>query len=331
MVILWLMSPLLIFLAGLSIIIVGAEMVLRSASRIASLLGIKPMLIGLTFVAIGTSAPELAVGITAVSEGKSTLAIGNIAGTNMFNILFILGLSAALKPLRIHMLSIKLDLPVMIAAALLLIVFAVDGVIVPWEGGILIAGAVIYTIALVRFSKKQPAALKKEYAEEYGKTILFMKPVFRKWAWNILALVAGISLTIYGADLLVEGAVYIAKSLGVSDAMIGLTIVAIGTSAPELVTTIIATRKDDRDVAIGNLIGSSISNILVILGITCLVSGSGVNVSKEILWFDLPLAALMAVLCYPVFKTNRTVSRREGILFVTSYIVYMAVLVMFRA
>ncbi len=324
------MSAFMVFLAGLAVIILGAEMVLRSASRIASLLGIRPIMIGLTFVAIGTSAPELAVGITAVSEGKSSLAVGNIAGTNMFNILFILGLSAALKPLKIHMLSIKLDLPVMMGAALLLIIFALDGVIRAYEGAILLTGAVAYTIALIKFSRKQPASLKKEYAEEFGKSVLFMKPVFRRWLWNIFVLVAGIALTIYGADLLVSGAVKIASSLGVSDAVIGLTIVAIGTSAPELVTTIIATRRDDRDVAIGNLIGSSISNILVILGITCLVSGTGVNVSKEILWYDLPLATLMAVLCYPVFKTDRKVSRREGILFVAAYIIYMGMLLWFR-
>lgn len=330
MIILRQMNPIIIFLAGLGVIILGAEMVLRSASRMAALMGVKPILIGLTFVAIGTSAPELAVGITAASEGKGGLAVGNIAGTNMFNILFILGLSAAMRPMKIYMLSIKLDVPVMIGAALILIFFALDGNISPTEGGFLLAGAVVYTIALIRFSRKQPASLKKEYSEEFGKTVLFMKPVFRKWAWNIIMLLSGIGLTIVGADLLVDGAVSLAVSLGVSDAVIGLTIVAMGTSAPELVTTILATRKNDRDVAVGNLIGSSITNILVILGITCLVSPGGINVSREILWYDLPIAALMAVLCYPVFKSNRTVSRMEGILFLTAFIVYMGMIVLFR-
>lgn len=320
----------LVFVFGLIVIVVGAELLLNGSSRIATLLGIKPIIIGLTVVSIGTSAPELAVGITAVGEGKSALAVGNIAGTNIFNILFILGLSAALRPLPLQQLSIKLDVPVMIGSAIIIILMAWDGVISRLEGGFLVMGAIAYMITLVRLSKKESAALRQEYAEEYGPRALLKKPGFRSWSYNIILLLAGIVLTIIGAGFLVDGAAATARSLGVSDAVIGLTVVAIGTSAPELVTTIVATRKNDRDVAVGNLIGSSISNILVILGITCLASPNGVDVSRDILRLDLPLAAAVAAVCYPVFRSDHMVTRKEGILFVAAYLIYLSTLLWLR-
>jgi cation:H+ antiporter len=322
--------PAVVFLIGLVVIILGAELVLRSSTRIANFLGIKPIIIGLTVVAIGTSMPELAVGITAAAEGKGALAIGNIAGTNIMNILFILGLSAAIRALPLHSMSIKLDLPVMIGAALALTAMAWDGVLQAYEGILLLLAAVVYTVVLIRFSRMETASIKKEYEEEFQPK---RTPPVKKawlWAWNIALLGGGIYLTVIGADWLVSGAVSIASSLGVSDAIIGLTIVAVGTSAPELVTTIIATIKDDRDVAVGNLIGSSITNILVILGITCILAPGGIDVSKDILWFDLPLAALVAIICYPVFRSDKKISRTEGTVFVSLYLVYITSLILFR-
>lgn len=322
--------PVISFLAGLAIIIGGAELVLRGASRFAALIGMKPIIIGLTIVSIGTSMPELAVGITAAAEGRGALAIGNIAGTNMLNILFILGMSAAIRRLPLEQLSIRLDVPVMIATALVLIVMASNGVMSRFEGFILVAGAVVYTIALVRLSKRESPAMRQEYEEEFGQQILLR----RKGVWvalfNISILMVGIVLSVWGANLLVDGAVEIATRLGVSDAIIGLTIIAIGTSAPEMATTLVATLKDDREVAVGNLIGSSISNILVILGITCIASPAGVNVSRDILWFDLPLAAAVAIVCYPVFRSDKMISRREGVVFVVLYIIYFLTLVFIR-
>ncbi len=324
------LPPLVILLAGLVIIILGAELLLRGATRFAALMGMKPMIIGLTIVAVGTSMPELAVGITAAAEGKGSMAIGNIAGTNIFNILFILGLSAAIRRLPLEQLSIMLDVPVMIAAALVLIAMAWDGVISRAEGFILVAGAILYIIALIRLSKRESTALRKEYEEEYGQKALLK----RKGTWvalaNIGLLIVGIGLTILGANLLVAGAVDIAKILGVSDAVIGLTILGIGTSAPELATTIVATIKDDREVAVGNLIGSSITNVLFILGLTCIVAPGGTDVSRDILLVDLPLAAAVAIVCYPVFRSDKMVSRTEGCAFVGLYIVYFSVLVFFR-
>lgn len=173
--------------------------------------------------------------------------------------------------------------------------------------------------------------MRKEYEEEFPAQKVGGKQ--RKWAMvsNLLLLALGIAMAIVGADFLVSGAVSIAESLGVSDAIIGLTIVAIGTSAPELVTTMVATVKDDRDVAVGNLIGSSISNILVILGLTCVASPNGIEVGEGLLWLDLPLAAAVAIACYPVFRSNQRVSRGEGIVFVSLYLLYMGTLIFIRA
>lgn len=331
------LHPALIFLAGLVVIIVGAEMLLRGASRIATLLGIRPIVIGLTVVSVGTSTPELAVGIAAAAEGRGALAVGNIAGTNIFNILFILGLSAAIRPLPLQLLSIRLDVPAMCAAALVLLLMAADGVLSRGEGLWLMAGAIGYTIALVRLSRRETPAMRREFAQEYGPASVKPRPGAAlpgsRWAhgaWNAVLLLVGMAVTVLGAELLVSGAASIAQAYGVSDAFIGLTIVAIGTSAPELATTLVATLKDDRDVAIGNLIGSSIYNVLVILGLTCVVAPAGIDVSPEILRIDLPLAALVAIVCYPVFKSERRVSRGEGIAFLSAYAVYFGSLLVLR-
>lgn len=325
------LHPSIVFLGGLVIITVGAELILRGASAIAVLLGIRPIVIGLTVVSVGTSLPELAVGITAVSEGKGTLAIGNIAGTNVFNILFILGLSAAIRPLSLNMRSLRLNVIVMILTSILLLIMSLDGILSRMDGGVMVAAAILYIIVMVRASRKETARVRKEYAEEFSPEVPVGKKGWTVWVLQTVFLLGGMALTVLGANLLVSGASAIATAMGVSDAVIGLTIVAIGTSAPELATTIVATFKNDRDVAIGNLIGSSISNILVILGLTCIASSKGVDVSRDVLWIDLPLAAAVAVVCYPVFRSQSMVSRREGIFFVLSYLVYLAILMFVRS
>lgn len=330
------LHPSLIFLAGLVVIVVGSEMLLRGASRIAALLGVKPIVIGLTIVSVGTSMPELAVGIAAAAEGRGALAVGNVAGTNIFNILCILGLSAAIRPLPLHLTAIRLDVPAMIATALALLFMASDGALSAAEGLLLLATAVAYTVALVRVSRHEPAAVRREFAEEFGAASMragAQPPVGHRWqaVWSGLLLVAGMAITVLGAELMVSGAARIARAFGVSDALIGLTIVAIGTSAPELATTVMATLKDDRDVAIGNLIGSSIYNVLLILGLTSVVSSEPVDVSQEILRIDLPVAALVAIVCYPVFKSERRVSRREGVVFLLVYAAYLGSLLTLRS
>lgn len=324
------LHPIVVFFAGLVIIVLGAEVLLRSASRTAVMLGVSPIIIGLTIVSIGTSAPELAIGIAAAVEGKGSLAVANIAGTNMVNILFILGLSALIRPLPTRLQSVKLDVPVMIAAAAALILMSLDGVLSRTEGALLLLAAFFYTVTVARAGRQEGAAIKQQFINEFGTDAV--RPGRRRMtlAWHAALLVASIGLTVLGADLLVAGAVNIARAYGVSDAFIGLTIVAIGTSAPELATTVMATYRNDRDVAIGNLIGSSIYNILVILGLTMLAAPAGVDVSHDILWIHLPLAAVVALVCLPVFKSDRLVSRREGLSFVFAYVAYLTTVVVLR-
>ncbi|MBX3239149.1 MAG: calcium/sodium antiporter [Chitinophagaceae bacterium] len=325
------MSPYLVFLIGLVVITIGADFLLKGAAKIASLLGIRPIIIGITVVSIGTSLPELAVGITAVSEGAEDIAIGNIAGTNLVNILLILGLSAALRPLPLQLKTIKLEMFVMVFSAFLLLALCLDGLLSIRDGILMLLIGVIYIFLTIKNSKKENASVQEEFIEEYHPSSRAEKKKTRIWIMHILFLAGGIAATIWGADLLVAGASSIARSLGLSDVVIGLTIVAIGTSAPELVTTILATIRDNRDIAVGNLIGSSITNILFILGTTCLFAPGGLHVNRGVLWFDLPLAALVAIACYPVFRSDQMVSRKEGIVFVLTYCVYLGAIVAFRA
>jgi cation:H+ antiporter len=324
------LHPAILFLGGLVVILLGAEILVRSAAAVAAMLGVSPIVIGLTIVSVGTSAPELAVGVTAVAEGNGALAVGNIAGTNTLNILFILGLSAAIRALPIRMQTLKLDVPVMIGAAVALILMSLDGVLTPTEGALLLLAALLYTALIVRESRRESAAMKKEFREEFGVGPAAGRKRVR-FAWHAVLLAGGMALTVLGADLLVAGAVNIARASGVSDAFIGLTIVAIGTSAPELATTLVGTLKNDRDVAIGNLIGSSVYNILVILGVTMLAAPNGIEIEPDLLWIDLPLAAVAAAVCLPVFMSGGRVSRIEGAIFVAAYVTYLTALVTLRS
>lgn len=302
---------------------------MRAASRLAASLGISPMMLGLTVVAIGTSMPELAIGITAASQGSGALAVGNIAGTNVVNILLILGLSAALRPLPLHRRDIKLNCPAIVAATSAMAILAWDGALTRADGAALFFAAVVYTLLLVRVARAESSAVKAEFRHLYG-----AQPPVKKTAkvrvLEGLALVVAMALTVIGADLLVEGAVTMARQMGISEAVIGLTIVAVGTSAPELATTVVATIKDERDVAVGNLIGSSVYNIFVILGLTCLFSPLPLEVERQLLLIDIPLMVAVAVLCVPVFITGQRLSRTEGAMLVGMYLAYLGSLLLFR-
>jgi cation:H+ antiporter len=320
-----------LFVAGLGLLVAGAEFVVRSASRVATMLGVTPMVIGLTIVSVGTSTPELAIGIFAGLQGKGGLAVGNIAGTNVLNMLFILGLSALLRPLPLHLQIFKLELPAIVFAAGLMTVLAWDEVLSYFDGMAMLFAAAFYTVALILLTRRASPRGKKEYAEEYGpETVPPIRPKWRLEARYALLLIAGIALTVLGAEFLVRGASDIARTLGVSDTVIGLTIVAIGTSAPELVTTIISTIKDDRDVAVGNLLGSSIYNILIILSVPCIIAPGGIPVEPQLLWFDIPLMAGVAIGAIPVFITGKCISRGEGGLGVAIYLAYLTWLIFFR-
>lgn len=324
------MHPALVFLAGLALVVLGAELLLRSATRIANMLRVRPIVIGLTVVAIGTSLPELAVGITAAAEGKGALAVGNVAGANILVLLLVLGLSAAIRPLPIQPHSLRLEVPAMIGAALALVIMSLDGVLTRAEGALLMLAAVFYTALIVQSSRRDRRAVAPEFAHEYAQPPLPPAERGKTFARHGMLLAVAIALTIWGADLLVAGASALATAFGVSDAVIGLSIVALGTSSPELVTTVVATVRGDRDVAIGNLLGSGVYNILAILGTVMLVSPRPIDVSRELLFIDLPMAAGAALACFPVFKSGLTMSRIEGMLFVAAYFIYMGALLLTR-
>ncbi|MBS88234.1 sodium:calcium antiporter [Sphingobium sp. GW456-12-10-14-TSB1] len=312
---------------GLAALIAGAELLVRSGSALAARLGVSPLLIGLTVVALGTSTPELAVGIDAAVQGNGSLAVGNIAGTNTVNILLILGLSAALRPLAIQMQTLRLELPVIVIASATLLAFAWDGTLSRLEGLLLVTMGAAFTLAVIRVARQESIKVKLEFAREYGPRRL----ANRQAATEMLMLAAGLVIIVAGADWLVEGAVGLARLWRVSDAFIGLTIVAIGTSAPELVTTIISTFRGERDIAIGNLIGSSVYNILVILGVTCLIPADGIDVNTHLIGIDIPVMLGVALFCIPVFVSGRKITRGEGGLFVSAYVAYLSYLIIQRA
>jgi cation:H+ antiporter len=322
------MIALALCVAGLIALVGGAELLTRAGTRLATLVGIPPILVGLTVVAIGTSAPELAVGIEAALKGSGSLAVGNIAGTNIFNILFILGLSAVLMPLTLEIRAIRFDLPTMTAAAVVFLLMAWDGILTRLEGAILVGAAIAYTGAIIRSAMHESRAVKAEFAREYA--VPPTRHPRRAVISNAAALIAGIMIVVLGADWLVTGAVDLARLLGVSDAFIGLTVVAIGTSAPELVTTVVSTLRQQRDIAVGNLIGSSIYNILFILGVTALVPAQGIGVEPALIYVDIPVMCLVAVACIPTFVTGRCVTRLEGALFVGAYLAYLSYLILAR-
>jgi cation:H+ antiporter len=316
-------------LAGLLALVIGAELLTRGGVALSEQLRVPPLVVGLTVVAVGTSAPELAVGVDAALQGNGALAVGNIAGTNTVNILLILGLSALIRPLALRLQTTRLDLPVMIAAALALLIMAMDGRLSRFEGGLLIVAGVVYTVVIVRLARRDSRIVRQELAE-IGRFSEADPGEGRSTFRNLALLGVGMAIIILGADWLVDGAVGLARLWGVSDAFIGLTVVAIGTSSPELVTTIVSTLKNQRDIAIGNLLGSSIYNILLILGLTCLVPAEGVPVPGELIAVDIPVMAAVAIACAPVFLTGRRITRVEGAAFVCAYGVYLAYLVVSR-
>lgn len=322
------MSPLLLVLVGLVTLVIGAEFMVRGGTRIAARLGISPIVVGLTVISIGTSIPELAVGIDAGLQGSGPLAVGNIAGTNIVNLLLILGLSAAIRPLLLQRQTVRIDLPMMASAAVILWWMARDGMLSRAEGVVLLLLTLAYTAVIVYLSRRQSAQVVADYAREYTAKTLARSPA--AVAIDVVSLLGGIGVIILGADWLVDGAVAAARALDVSDALIGLTVVAIGTSAPELVTTIVSTIRGQRDIAVGNLIGSSVYNITFILGATMVVVPAGLDVTPELVAFDLPLMALVTLACAPVFLTGHRISRTEGVLFVTAYVAYLVYLIVAR-
>lgn len=313
-------------LAGLLLLVGGAEVLVRGAARLAAQFGIPPLIIGLTVVAFGTSAPETAVSVQAAYAGSGDLAIGNVLGSNIANVLLILGITALLAPLVVSRQLIRLDVPLMIGASLLVYALALDGNLGRLDGVLLFGCIIAYSAFQVIKGRKDKAAENNdEFAEEYG---LHEIPKPYAWAINLGLLVIGLALLVGGANLLVEGAVELARAFGLSELVIGLTVVAIGTSLPELATSLIAALKGERDIAVGNIVGSNIFNLLCVLGLTALVSPAAVPVAGNALAFDFPVMIAVAGACLPIFFNGYCIKRWEGALFVSYYLLYTLYLIM---
>jgi len=316
---------LLFFVLGLGALVIGAEMLVRGASKIALSLGISPLVVGLTIVAMGTSSPEVAVSVGAVLNGTTDIAVGNVVGSNVFNVLFILGLSAVITPLVVHSQIIRQEVPIMIGASVILAVMILDGRLGRWESGLLLALLVGYVVFLVRQSRAESAELRDAFE---GAAARREAGWDSHWAAQVLLIVAGLALLVLGADWLVDSAVAFARALGVSDLVIGLTIIAAGTSMPEAATSVMAALRGERDIAVGNVIGSCTFNILGCLGLSGVVSKSGLDIAPAVLNFDIWVMAAVAIACLPVFLLRRRIGRKRGLLFLAYYAAYVAYLIL---
>lgn len=309
---------------GLICLVAGGEMLVRGASRIALLLGVSPLVVGLTVVAFGTSAPEAAVSILSAFRGATGMAVGNVMGSNIFNILVVLGLSALVMPLVVHKQVVRFEAPLAAGVTIIFALLAADGVIGRGDGAILFIGVLFFTYWTVRKSRGESAEERKKSVGKAGD----MSQEKRHMALPALLIVTGVGLLVFGSNALVKGASAMATHLGISDLIIGLTIVAAGTSLPELATSVIAGLKGERDIAVGNAIGSNLFNILFVLGIAALVSPVGLSVPPEALSFDLWVMLGVAGLALPVFITGYRISRWEGVVFLVFYGIYLCFIVL---
>lgn len=309
------MLSLALVVIGLIVLTVGAEALVRGASRLAVSTGLSSLVIGLTIVAYGTSMPEMTVSTIAALNEQPDVAVGNVVGSNIFNVLFILGVSALIVPLRVSTQLIRLDVPIMIGASILALLFCLDGSISHIESVVFVVGIVSYTVFIIWYSRRNPNITDDS-------DVIVVEPTPRGWLKNIALILIGLVGLIAGAKWFVDGAIVIAREMGVSELIIGLTLVAIGTSMPELATSVVASLRGERDIAVGNVVGSNIFNILGVLGISGVVSSNGIPVSPQVLSFDLPVMIAVAVVCLPVFYTGFTIARWEGAVFLGYYGAY---------
>jgi len=310
----------LLIIAGLAVMLLGAESLVHGAARLAAAAGVSSLVIGLTVVAFGTSSPELAVSLLAAARGEADIALGNVVGSNIFNILLILGVSALIRPLTVSSQLVRLDVPMMILASCAVPLAALNGRITVLEGATFLVMGAAYTLTLIRLGRHTGAV---------GEPAPRRRP---RNAGNLplqIVLVAlGLVGLVVGSRWLVAGAVDLATAMGVSQLVIGLTIVAAGTSMPELATSLVATYRSEREIAVGNVVGSNIYNILFVLGVSAVAGSGGVAVAPDLLRFDIPVMMAAAIACLPIFFTGCRVSRWEGLLFVAYYAAFAVYLVL---
>jgi len=317
-----LVTHFLMFLAGLVALVAGADLLVRGASRLALSFGISPLVVGLTIVAFGTSAPEMAVSAGAVLNGQTGLAMGNVVGSNIFNVLFILGLSALLAPLVVDRQLIRQEVPIMVGLSALVLWMAMDLGISFADGAVLLGALLAYIVLLYRQGKNAAPSEVSDALLSNAPGLLSRLPV------QLALIVVGLAMLVLGSRWLVDAATTFATMLGVSPLVIGLTIVAAGTSLPEVATSVIAALRGEREIAVGNVLGSGIFNLGAVLGISAMVSGTGLQVPPSLLAFDLPVMLAVAVACLPVLFTGHLIARWEGAVFLGYYVAYTAYLVL---
>ena len=304
-------------LGGVVFLFAGAEGLVRGSSSLELKIGISPLVIGLTIVGFATSSPELVVSIKAALIGSSEIVLGNVIGSNIANIALILGCAALIRPLKVNVDVIRKEVPILIGVSVLLIIILIDGEVGLIEGIIFILGIIIYVVVSVLFAKKEKSIdTESAFEEEFQSK--FKTPLL------LLLIAVGAGLLIFGANIFLKSAIEIAKLFGMSEAVIGLTVVAIGTSLPELITSAVAAIRNKADIAIGNAVGSSIFNILFILGITAVIMPIS---SKGISYVDLGVMMLTAVILLPMSFRGYKINRVEGLVLLLGYLFYIYFLI----
>jgi cation:H+ antiporter len=312
-----------LLIVGGVFLVCGAEFLVRGASNLARTLGLSPLVIGLTVVAYGTSMPETAVSVSSAFKGSSEIAVANVLGSNICNVLLILGVSALITPLVVSQQLVRLDAPIMVAITVLAYILCADGMLGLWDGMLLFLGSLGYTIFVVRKSRRE-MRLENEVRNAAGELESPAEPP--SLVKNLAFIALGLVLLVLGSGWFIEGAIEIARILGVSELVIGLTIVALGTSLPEVATSIMASIRGERDIAVGNVVGSNIFNILCVLGLTGIVAPHGITIPPAALSFDFPVTLAVAVACLPIFFTGYLIARWEGLVFLGYYVAYTAYL-----
>lgn len=313
------------FTGGLIGLIVGAQILVKGASELAISMGVSPLVVGLTIVAFGTSAPEIAVSVSAALSGTTDIAVGNVVGSNIFNVLFILGISAIIAPLAVQVQLIRQEVPLMIGFSLLLILLSLDGWLGKFDSAILVILLIAYTAFLLIQSRRQNSTVVKSASDSNA---LSASLPTNHWAVQVCFIAIGLVFLVIGSGWLVDSASSFARAIGISDVVIGLTIVAAGTSMPEVATSVVAALKGERDMAVGNVIGSNIFNILACLGISGLVASNGLPIPPSVMAFDFWVMLAVALVCLPVFISGREIARWEGMVLLGYYIAYTSYLIL---
>ena len=317
------MSPLdvVFFLAGLALLVVGAEGLVRGSTRLGRLAGLSPLVVGLTIVSFATTAPEASVSITASARGQNGLAIGNVLGSNIFNILVVAGAAAAIIGIPVSNMTIRKDLPVLIVGTVVVYLLALNRTVVEWEGAVLVVALIAFIGYSVWQSRTEARPTRESRVERTRRAAL------NEMGIGLVLSLIGAGLLVFGSRLFVDSASSMAEAFGVSELIIGLTIVSMGTSAPELTTSIVASLRGETDLAIGNAVGASVINLLGVIGGSALVSGGGLKVPEDALRLDFPVALTVGIIVLAIAVFGRRAGRRDGIFMIAFYAVYLSALI----